>query len=133
MYLIRLTNAQVLFEKVDLFMRDLPFLYQSLLSTLFISVVPIFLIYVMNKMFLGGKAFTNVLLSFALGGLLGDVFFHTMPHLNGDDTVMVTEPLHQSQKRVTAIHTVMATHMVTMIITKATQTRVTDTLIILMT
>ena len=28
------------------------------------------------------KSFTYYLLSFALGGLLGDVFFHTIPHLN---------------------------------------------------
>lgn len=25
--------------------------------------------------------FTSILLSFAMGGLLGDVFFHTLPHL----------------------------------------------------
>ena len=38
----------------------------------------------MNKCLVGGKRFTNVLLSFAMGGLLGDVFFHTLPHLTGD-------------------------------------------------
>lgn len=27
------------------------------------------------------KYFTNILLAFAMGGLLGDVFFHTLPHL----------------------------------------------------
>ena len=84
MYLIKLTNARVFFDFVDLYMRDLPFLYQSLLSTLFISIVPIFLIYFINMCFLGSKRFTNVLLSFSLGGLLGDVFFHTLPHLSGD-------------------------------------------------
>jgi hypothetical protein len=83
MYLIKLTNAHVFFEFVDFYMKDLPFLYQSLLSTLFISVVPIFMIYFINMCFLGSKKFTNVLLSFSLGGLLGDVFFHTLPHLTG--------------------------------------------------
>jgi zinc transporter ZupT len=67
-------------------MRPLPFLVQSLISTAFISIVPIFLIYFMNKIFMTGGAssqnVTNILLSFAAGGLLGDVFFHTLPHLN---------------------------------------------------
>jgi zinc transporter 7 len=70
-------------EYLDQVMRPLPFLAQGLLSTLFISVVPIFFIFVMNS-FLSEKrrdSFVHVLLSFALGGLLGDVFFHTMPHI----------------------------------------------------
>ena len=35
-------------------------------------------------MFIGERSrdkFVHILLSFALGGLLGDVFFHTLPHL----------------------------------------------------
>lgn len=101
MYVIKQTNAHVLFEFVDLYMRDLPFLYQSLLSTLFISIVPIFLIYFINMCFLGSKRFTNVLLSFSLGGLLGDVFFHTLPHLTGDGHghghgVPTPPPVHDS-------------------------------------
>jgi len=67
-------------------MRPLPFLAQSIISTLFISIVPIFLIYFMSLIFMNNgnmnETFTQVLLSFALGGLLGDVFFHTLPHLN---------------------------------------------------
>ncbi len=85
-WVIAATHADQVFDYVDGFMRPLPFLAQSLISTTFISVVPIFLIYAMNVFMLGdGKkreSFTYVLLSFALGGLLGDVFFHTIPHLS---------------------------------------------------
>ena len=65
-------------------MRPLPFLAQSLISTTFISVVPIFFIYLMNMSVTAQNrdSFTHVLLSFALGGLLGDVFFHTLPHMS---------------------------------------------------
>jgi zinc transporter ZupT len=49
--------------------------------------VPIFIIYAMNLMVMTSdrtrEQFTYVLLSFALGGLLGDVFFHTIPHMGG--------------------------------------------------
>lgn len=31
-------------------------------------------------------SFVHILLSFALGGLLGDVFFHTLPHMMESDT-----------------------------------------------
>jgi len=46
-------------------------------------VVPILLIYVLNILISQKQqqAFTNVMLSFGLGGLLGDVFFHTLPHV----------------------------------------------------
>jgi len=68
-------------------MRPLPFLAQSLISTTFISVVPIFLIYGLSSCFLKNEKsvdkVTSILLSFAMGGLLGDVFFHTLPHLSG--------------------------------------------------
>ena len=75
-------------------MRPLPFLAQSLISTSFISVVPIFFIYLMNMSVTAQNrdSFTHVLLSFALGGLLGDVFFHTLPHLGeGIEHVHATE------------------------------------------
>eukprot|EP00352_Strombidinopsis_acuminata_P006748 CAMPEP_0176362428 /NCGR_PEP_ID=MMETSP0126-20121128/18423_1 /TAXON_ID=141414 ORGANISM="Strombidinopsis acuminatum, Strain SPMC142" /NCGR_SAMPLE_ID=MMETSP0126 /ASSEMBLY_ACC=CAM_ASM_000229 /LENGTH=154 /DNA_ID=CAMNT_0017718345 /DNA_START=218 /DNA_END=682 /DNA_ORIENTATION=- len=71
---------------MDDFMRPLPFLAQSLLSTAFISVVPIFFIYALNMLFMRSEEtraqFTYVLFGFATGGLLGDVFFHTLPHLS---------------------------------------------------
>lgn len=31
----------------------------------------------------GRERVTNVMLAFATGGLLGDVFFHTLPHMSG--------------------------------------------------
>ncbi len=59
---------------------------QALISTLFISVVPIFFIYGLNIMFLSSPRLKDsvicYLISFAIGGLLGDVFFHTLPHLS---------------------------------------------------
>ena len=68
-------------------MRPLPFLAQSLLSTLFISVVPIVLIFLMNAAFFSNpktrESSQYLMISFAMGGLLGDVFFHTIPHLSG--------------------------------------------------
>lgn len=52
---------------------------------MFISVVPIFLIYGLNSVFMRTKQqrerMTQYLISFAIGGLLGDVFFHTLPHM----------------------------------------------------
>jgi ABC-type nickel/cobalt efflux system permease component RcnA len=40
----------------------------------------------MNVVFLGSKSTRDkviyFMISFAVGGLLGDVFFHTLPHLN---------------------------------------------------
>lgn len=72
-------------DVVDSLMRPLPFMVQSFLSTLFVQVVPIFLIYAMNVYLVRSeesrKSFMNILLAFAMGGLLGDVFFHTLPHL----------------------------------------------------
>lgn len=80
-----MTGGEKVFSVVDDFMRPLPFLIQSIISTLFISIVPIFIIYGMNLMLVKGddsrEYFTSILLSFAMGGLLGDVFFHTLPHL----------------------------------------------------
>jgi hypothetical protein len=82
--IIKFTHADCLLDKIDTFMRPLPFLAQSLISTTFISVVPIFFIYLMNMSVTAQNrdSFTHVLLSFALGGLLGDVFFHTLPHMS---------------------------------------------------
>lgn len=66
-------------------MRPLPFHVQAMISTTFISVVPILLIYILNlvasKTATRHNPLNNELLSFAMGGLLGDVFFHTLPHL----------------------------------------------------
>jgi len=87
-WLVKVTYADYAFNSVDAYMRPLPFLTQSLISTTFISIVPIFLIYFMNVFFMSNQksreSFTYILLSFALGGLLGDVFFHTIPHLSED-------------------------------------------------
>lgn len=48
--------------------------------------MPIFFIYAMNLIFLSSPALRDkvicYLISFAIGGLLGDVFFHTLPHLS---------------------------------------------------
>lgn len=78
-----LTGFCCVMEYMDQVMRPLPMLAQGLLSTLFISVVPIFFIFLMNSCLSEKRrdSFVHVLLSFALGGLLGDVFFHTMPHI----------------------------------------------------
>jgi zinc transporter ZupT len=44
------------------------------------------MIYGLNKGMMSGKdgkeKMTQYSISFAIGGLLGDVFFHTMPHMN---------------------------------------------------
>jgi hypothetical protein len=86
LYLCKLTNFHVFIELFDQFMKPLPKMVQALSSTLFISVVPIFLIFAMNKIFMRSKEqrdkMTQYLISFAIGGLLGDVFFHTLPHMN---------------------------------------------------
>ena len=85
--MIKVTKADQIFDVVDGYMRPLPFVAQSIISTIFISVVPIFLIYAMNMCVMRDErtreSFTYILLSFAMGGLLGDVFFHTIPHLSG--------------------------------------------------
>ena len=65
--------------------KPLPDMAQALASTLFISIVPIFFIYLLNLVFLSKPSLRDTviyyLISFAVGGLLGDVFFHTLPHL----------------------------------------------------
>ena len=80
------TNAYVLFDRVYFLMMNLPNTIQSLLATLFISVVPILFIYILNFFLISNKPGKNLLffylLAFAIGGLLGDVFFHTLPHMN---------------------------------------------------
>jgi ABC-type nickel/cobalt efflux system permease component RcnA len=59
---------------------------QALVSTLMISIVPIFFIYGLNMACLSNSKTRDsvlfYLISFAIGGLLGDVFFHTLPHLS---------------------------------------------------
>jgi zinc transporter 7 len=75
-----------LFDLINDLMRPLPAMAQSLISTLFISIVPIFFIYGLNILFLASPwikhSLIYYLISFAIGGLLGDVFFHTIPHMN---------------------------------------------------
>ncbi len=79
------TNAYSVFDKINDFMRPLSTMAQSLISTVFISVVPIFFIYALNIMFLSSPWIKDTvlyqLISFAIGGLLGDVFYHTIPHM----------------------------------------------------
>ena len=74
-------------ELFNRLIKPLPDTAQALFSTLFISVVPIFVIYLLNVFFLSRPSIRDsviyYLLSFAIGGLLGDVFFHTLPHLSG--------------------------------------------------
>lgn len=66
--------------------KPLPKMGQALVSTLFISIVPIFFIYALNVVFLSSPKMREsvicYLIAFAIGGLLGDVFFHTLPHLS---------------------------------------------------
>lgn len=61
-------------------------MYQACVSTLIIQIVPIFFIYAINFVFLGSKSLRDkviyLMISFAIGGLLGDVFFHTLPHMS---------------------------------------------------
>lgn len=91
--LVYKTGGDQAFAALDAFMRPLSFTTQALLSTVFISAVPIFLIYALNLLCTGAsgassdkrrESFTKVMLAFAMGGLLGDVFFHTIPHLGHD-------------------------------------------------
>jgi hypothetical protein len=84
-YLCRLTKLHKFVTAFDKVLKPLPQLGQALASTLFISIVPIFFIYGANNMLMSNKAqmenVTLYLISFAIGGLLGDVFFHTLPHM----------------------------------------------------
>jgi zinc transporter 7 len=73
-------------ELLNKLIKPLPDWGQALSSTLFISIVPIFIIYALNAVFLSRPSQRDsvlcYLISFAIGGLLGDVFFHTLPHLS---------------------------------------------------
>ena len=84
--MIRQTKAEKVFDIMNQLLKPLPRLAQSLSSTLFLQLVPIFFIYAMNVTFLGSERVRNTvvyyMISFAIGGLLGDVFFHTLPHLS---------------------------------------------------
>lgn len=83
------SGSDHIIEFCDAWMRPLPQFVQSFISTLIVQVIPIFLIYGMNVFLVRGdaerKTFTNLMLAFAMGGLLGDVFFHTLPHLAEED------------------------------------------------
>lgn len=71
-------------EKV---LTPLPLSAQSVASAIFISVVPIFFVYAINTAIsgVGGHGAKDMLIkygmSLAIGGLLGEVFFHTLPQL----------------------------------------------------
>jgi solute carrier family 39 (zinc transporter), member 7 len=86
MFVCKVTKAHLLVNKFDQLMKPLPQTAQAICSTIIISVVPIFLIYAMNSCFMRTKeqreVMTQYLISFAIGGLLGDVFFHTLPHMS---------------------------------------------------
>ena len=60
-----------------------PPILQGILSTVFITIVPILFIYLINALMSAKsrESFVYVMMSFGLGGLLGDVFFHTLPHI----------------------------------------------------
>jgi len=79
------TKAESLMNVLNNAIKPLPDTVQALASTLFISIVPIFFIYLLNLIFLSNPSLRDTLIyyliSFAVGGLLGDVFFHTLPHL----------------------------------------------------
>ena len=79
------TKAASAMNMLNDVIKPLPDTAQALASTLFISIVPIFFIYLLNLVFLSKPSLRDTLIyyliSFAVGGLLGDVFFHTLPHL----------------------------------------------------
>lgn len=82
---LRVTKAEKVMHVFNDLIKPLPDWSQALFSTLFISIVPIFIIYLLNVLFLSRPSLRDsviyYLISFAIGGLLGDVFFHTLPHL----------------------------------------------------
>jgi len=84
--IMRWTRFDEFLNFVNTVMKPLPTMAQSIVSTLFISIVPIFLIYCLNILFLSSpsikQAVIYYLIAFAIGGLLGDVFFHTIPHMS---------------------------------------------------
>lgn len=84
--ILRVTKAESAMNIFNDLIKPLPDTAQALVSTLFISVVPIFFIYLLNVIFLAKPSLRDsmiyYLISFAIGGLLGDVFFHTLPHLS---------------------------------------------------
>jgi zinc transporter ZupT len=83
---LRITKAEKAMELFNRLIQPLPDWAQALSSTIFISVVPIFVIYALNAAFLSQPSLRDkviyYLISFAIGGLLGDVFFHTLTHLS---------------------------------------------------
>ena len=66
-------------------MGGLPTWLQGVVSTVFITVVPIFIIYLINLTISDKhrRPFVNVMMSFGLGGLLGEVFCHQLPEVLG--------------------------------------------------
>ena len=83
---MKITKAEKGMEIFNDLIKPLPDTAQALASTLFISIVPIFFIYSLNLIFFSRPSLKDsliyYLISFAIGGLLGDVFFHTLPHLS---------------------------------------------------
>lgn len=84
--ILQKTNAHLVTDFFNENIKNLPSMGQAVASTLVIQIIPIFFIYAMNFCFLSSSktrdATIYILISFAIGGLLGDVFFHTLPHLN---------------------------------------------------
>lgn len=66
-------------------LKSLHFVLQALVATMFVQIIPIFIIYGLNVYLVKKeehrKYLTNILLACSLGGLLGDVFFHNLPHI----------------------------------------------------
>lgn len=89
LYLCKLTRIHVVLNVFDQFLKPLPQMVQALASTTFISVAPIGMIFSLNYVFLGSKQtrdrMTWYMISFAIGGLLGDVFFHQLPHIGSGE------------------------------------------------
>lgn len=84
-WFFRITKAHLFVQAFDRVLKPLPKMMQALSATLFITVVPVFFVYAINRMVFTHKqqleSVTQYLISFAIGGLLGDVFFHTLPHI----------------------------------------------------
>lgn len=82
--IIKSLQVDKLIQILDKVLKPLPSWVQSTLSTVFISVVPILFIYSLNLTLTGAGTKDIIIkygISFAIGGLLGDVFYHTMPDL----------------------------------------------------
>lgn len=81
-------STQNLHKLCEMYLSDFSGIFLALASTTAISVIPNLLLYLIPVSFLSQSTFNGLnvrktMLSFACGGLLGDVFFHTLPHLVG--------------------------------------------------